>query len=184
MSSRESALGAWADKIPRVDGWSLDSNWKEEPWNGEPILGDSPLTPDEIAHEFKQIGILFLMGLAPILIAGGLIAKDWHILRGERTTGTIVELHGGRFPVARYYVDGQNYTVTSSYTNRSRIYDIGDTVNVRYSLDDPSQAVMDSFLQYYLYPTLLTGVGSIFVLIAVGGAIYVARKATRPLEAA
>ncbi len=145
---------------------------------------NSPLTPDEIAHEFKQIGILFLMGLAPILIAGGLIAKDWHILRGERTTGTIVELHGGRFPVARYYVDGQNYTVTSSYTNRSRIYDIGDTVNVRYSLDDPSQAVMDSFLQYYLYPTLLTGVGSIFVLIAVGGAIYVARKATRPLEAA
>jgi hypothetical protein len=173
MSSRESSLGAWADKIPRVDGW--DSDWKDEP-----VVDDSPLTPDEVAHEFKQIGILFLMGLAPILLAAGLIAKDWHILSGERTTGTIVELRGNRFPVARYYVDGQKYRVTSSYTNRSGIYGVGDTVNIRYYADDPNQAVMDSLLQYYLYPILLAGAGSIFVLIAMGGAIYISRKATRP----
>ena len=172
MSSRESSLGAWADRIPRVDGWDLDSNWKDEP-----LVIERPLTPDEVAHEYKQIGKLFLMGLAPILIAAGLLAKDWHILAGERTTGTIVELRGGRFPVASFHVHGQKYRVTSSYTNRSRIYDVGDTVYVRYFPDDPSQAVMDSFLQYYLGPTLLAVFGSVFVLIAVGSGIYIARKA-------
>jgi hypothetical protein len=178
MSSRESSLGAWADKIPRVDGWDLSSEWKDEP-----IVDDSPLTPDELAHEFKQIGILFLMGLAPILLAAGLMAKDWHILRGDPTTGKIVDLQGGRFPVARFYVDGQKYLVTSSYTNRSGIYNVGDTVNVRYFPDDPNQAVMDSLLQYYLYPILLAGAGSVFVLIAVGSAIYISRKATCPAAA-
>jgi hypothetical protein len=51
---------------------------------------------------------------------------------------------------------------------------------VRYFPDDPSQAIMDSFLQYYLYPTLLAGVGSIFVLIAIGSGINIARKPKRP----
>jgi hypothetical protein len=173
MSSRESALGAWADKIPRVDGWTSDSTWKDEP-----VVDESPLTPEQVAHEFKQIGTLFLLGLAPILIAGGLIAKDLHILNGERTTGEIVELRGGRTPVARFHVDGRKYSVTSNYTNRSRIYDIGDTVNVRYFPDDPNQAVMDSFLQYYLGPTILAVFGSVFVLLAVGSGIYVVCKST------
>ena len=171
MSSRENTLGAWADKIPRVDGWTPDSEWKDEP-----VALDSPLTPDEVEHEYKQIGKLFLLGLAPILIAAGLLAKDWHILKGERTIGTIVDLRGGRRPIARFYVHGQKYLVTSSYTNRSRIYGVGDKVYVRYFPDDPSQAIMDSFLQYYLGHTLLVGFGSVFVLIAIGCAIYIARK--------
>jgi hypothetical protein len=179
MSTRESSLGAWADKIPRVDGWTTDSTWKDEP-----IAQESALTPDEVAHEFKQIGTLFLLGLAPILIAGGLVARDWHILNGERTTGTIVELQGGRFPVAKFFVDGQSYRVTSGYRNRSGIYGVGDKVYVRYFPDDPGQAVMDSFLQYYLYPTLLAAVGGVFVLLAVGSAIYITRKASRPAVAA
>ena len=145
-------------------------------WKDEPLNIDAPLTPDEVAHEYKQIGKLFLLGLAPILIAAGLVAKDWHILMGERTTGTIVELRGGRFPVARFFVHGQKYLVTSGYTNRSRIYGVGDAVYVRYFPDDPRQAVMDSFLQYYLYPTLLAAFGAVFVLLAVGCAIYTSRK--------
>lgn len=173
MSSRESSLGAWADKIPRVDGWTSDPAWKDEP-----IIEESPLTPEDLAHEFKRLGILFLLGLAPILLAAGLIVKDWHILNGERTTGTIVELRGGRFPVARFYARGQSYLVTSGYTNRSRIYDVGDTVNVRYFPDDPHQAVMDGLLHVYLGPILLAGFGSIFVLLAVGCGIYVVRKST------
>jgi hypothetical protein len=178
MSSRESSLGAWADSIPRVDGWDINSNWKDEP-----LVIKPPLTPDEVAHQYKQIGKLFLMGLAPILVAAGLIAKDWHILQGERTIGTIVDLRGGRRPVASFHVHGQKYLVTSNYTNRSRIYGVGDKVYVRYCPDDPSQAIMDSFLQYYLYHTLLAGVGSVFVLIAVGSAICVARKSIRPAAA-
>jgi hypothetical protein len=174
MLSREDSLGAWADRIPKVDGWDLNSNWKDEP-----LVIVPPLTPDEVAHAYKQIGKLFLMGLAPILVAAGLIAKDLHILRGERTIGTIVELRGGRLPVASFYVNGQKYLVTSSYTNRSRIYGVGDKVYVRYFPDDPSQAIMDSFLQYYLYHTLLAAVGSVFVLIAIGSAISVTRKAPR-----
>ena len=173
MSSRECSLGAWSDKIPRVDGWTPESTWKDEP-----LVDRSPLTPEDLAHEFKQIGTLFLLGLAPILIAGGLIAKDWHILNGEQTSGTIVELRGGRRPVARFYVYGQKYFVTSYYTNRSGIYDIGDTVHIRYFPEDPSQAVMDSFLQYYLCPTILAAVGSFFVLLAVGCGIYVIHKST------
>jgi Protein of unknown function (DUF3592) len=178
MSSRESSLGAWADKIPRVDGWTPDSNWRDEP-----VVEESPLTTDEVAHQVKQIGTLFLLGLVPILIAAGLIAKDWYILSGEQTSGTIVELRGGRFPVARFYVDGQKYFVTSSYRNRSRIYDVGDTVNVRCFPDDPNQAVMDSFLQYYLAPTLLAVFGAVFVLLAVGCGVHLACKSARTAAA-
>ena len=172
MTTRETSLGAWADAIPRVDGWDLNSNWKDEPLVIEP-----PLTPDQLAHEFKQIGTLFLMGLAPILVAAGLLLKDWHILNGEQTSGTIAELRAGRFPVARFYVDGQKYMVTGYVWSRSPIYHVGDPVNVRYFPDDPSQAVIDSFLQLYLFPSILAGVGSVFVLIAVGSGIYIARKA-------
>ena len=178
MSSRESSLGAWADKIPRVDGWTPDSTWKDEP-----VLDESPRTPEDLAHEFTQIGKLFLLGIVPILIAGGLIAKDLHILSGEQTSGTIVELRGGRVPVARFYVDGQKYFVISNYTNRSRIYGIGDTVYVRYFPDDSNQAVMDSFLQYYLGPTILAVFGSVFVLLAVGCGIYIVCKSHRSAAA-
>jgi hypothetical protein len=171
--SRESSLGAWADKISPVDGWTTETEWQDEPLVEEA----EPLTSEEVAHEFKQIGALFLLGLLPILLAGGLILKDWHILRGDRTTGTIVELQGGQFPVARYYVNGQKYRVVSSYTNRSKIYDVGDRVQVRYAPDNPQQAVMDSLLQYYLHPILLASAGSFFVLLAAGSAVYVTRRA-------
>jgi hypothetical protein len=171
MTTRETSLGAWADAIPRVDGWDLDSNWKDEPLVIEP-----PLTPDEVAHEFKQIGTLFLMGLAPILVAGWMIISDWHILSGEQTSGTIVDLRAGRFPVARFYVAGQKYSITGHVWSRSPIYHLGDPVNIRYFQDDPSQAVIDSFLQLYLFPSILAGVGSVFVLIAVGSGIRIARK--------
>jgi len=173
MSSRDSSLGAWADKIPRVDGWTHDSDWKDEP-----VVQDSPLTPEDLAHEFKQIGILFLMGLAPILLAACLIAKDWHILNGEQTAAKIVELRGGRRPVARFYVDGQKYFVTSYYTNRSHVYNVGDAVNVRYFPADPNQAVIDGLLHLYLGPILLTGFGSVFVLLAIGCGIYILCKQT------
>jgi hypothetical protein len=177
MSSRESALGAWADKIPRVDGWTEPT----PAWN-QLVVEESPLTVDEADRQLKQAGLLLLMGLAPVLIAGGmLLSKLDVILHGEVTSATIVDLQRGRkgyFPVAAFYVNGQRYLAHGGVSTRDPIHDLGDTVAVRYVPGDPNRAYMDGFMQLYLFPTILAVVGLVFIIMAVVGGAQTVRRAS------
>jgi len=182
MASRESSLGAWADKIPRVDGWTGPATWDA------PATYKVPLTPDAVAHELKNVGILFLMGLAVLLVMGGLVALDLDvILAGETTTGTLVELRpapkGCYAPVAAFTVAGQRYRVKSDKASKMVIYQVGDPIPVRYHPDDPTNAMIGGFRQLFLVPTIIGSIGLGLVLLAVGCGVHILRRASRELAA-
>jgi hypothetical protein len=181
MASRESSLGAWADKIPRVDGWAGPATWAKAEYN-------VPLTPDAVGRELRQAGVLFMMGLAALVVAGGLVALDLDvILHGETTTGTLVELRpapkGCYAPVATFTVAGQRYRVQGDVASKTRLYEVGDPIPVRYHPDDPTNAAIGGFFQLYLFPTIIASLGLGFVLLAVGCGVHILRRASRELAA-
>lgn len=182
MASRESSLGAWADKIPRVDGWVGPAT------SDPPTAYRLPLTPDSAAHELRRAGVLLLMGLAPLLVAGGLVALDLDvILHGESTTGTLLEYRSapkGCFaPVAAFTVAGQQYRVKGDVASRLQIFEVGAPIPVRYHPDDPNNALIGGFKQLYLMPTIIGAIGLGLALLAVGCGVHTLRRAARELPA-
>src|SRR5688572_20585000 len=109
--SRESALGAWADKIPQVDGNPAGQSWQAA------AAEQQPMSREDMAHEIKGIGILLLIGIG--LLLGGGIFSMWSlsvVLGGEETTGVVVDYQrrmskGGDVyaPIVAYYADGYEY---------------------------------------------------------------------------
>jgi hypothetical protein len=177
MSTRESSLGAWADRIPRVDGWTSQRSWKDE------ILMPPPLSPAALAHEMRRAGLLLLIGIGTLLLAGGLVALNIDvILYGESTSGTVVDHRRGKrghTPVATYQVGGQTYRVQGALYSDKSIYGVGDTVPVRFNPENPSRAVINDFKQLYLFPSIIGSLGAIFAVLAIGGAVYVQLRERR-----
>jgi len=177
--SRESSLGAWADKIPQVSGHAAGPSWQAAPEERE------PLTNAEMAQEMKGVGILVLIGLG--LLLGGGVFFLWSLsvsLGGELAVGVIVDYRerpsrkGTTYaPVFGYEADGQYYENTSSLATSWKSYEIGDEVSVLYSPEDPQSASINSFTSMWLLPTLLFGGGLVFTLGGLGLGAYVAKKA-------
>ena len=174
MSSRETSLGAWADKIPQIDGRSGQPAF--------PTADDGPLSPAELGLELKGLGTLLLVGLALLLGSGILLAMSLqYVVSGEATEGVIVDHRsrprGGQAPVIAYFVDGEEYRFTSKTSLGPEVYPIGREVLVLYLPDDPAKATIGDFIQLYLFPTIL-GCGGVFVLVCgVGLGVYVVKKA-------
>jgi hypothetical protein len=185
MTSRESSLGAWADKLPQVDGWTGEAPPQE--WE-QACAEPEPISPDELAHDLKNAGILLLMGFAVLLLAGGLLALNLRVvLYGEKTTGEVVDHRHARrgtyVPVAAFYVDGERYLVRGGTSSDKAAYDIGEPVSVIYLPDDPDQAVIGGFFQLYLFPTVFGVIGTAIMLFALGCGAYVLRKPRLPAAA-
>jgi hypothetical protein len=174
MTTRESALGAWADKIPRVDGFTSPVQWDEK------AVMELPLTEADIAHHLQRCGVLFLMGLGTVLVAIGLVALDAHILiHGKSTTGTVVEMRRGRrcfSPVAVFDVEGHRYRVQSDAATGTPYFNVGDPIPVRYLVSDPREAAVGGYWQLYLWPTIIAAVGTAIMLLAVGCGMHTLHK--------
>jgi hypothetical protein len=181
--SRDSALGAWADKIPKVDGHAGQPSWEAAKQDRE------PLTSAEMSQEMKGVGVLILIGLG-LLLGGGCFLL-WSLsvaLGGEETIGVIVDYkrrmsrNGDLYaPVVGYEADGQYYEMTSSMATSWKAYEIGDEVSVLYSPDDPGSATINSFTSMWLLPMLLCGGGLAFTLGGLGLGAFLAKKAGRRL---
>jgi hypothetical protein len=172
--SRETSLGAWADKIPAVDGRSGQAT--------VPAADDGPLSPAELGLELKGLGTILLVGLGLLLGSGILLAMNLeYVLNGEPTEGVIVDHRrrprGGLAPVVAYFVDGEQYRFTAKTSLSPEVYPVGQQVLVLYLPDDPGEATIGDFVQLYLFPTIL-GSGGAFVLVCgVGLGVYVVKKA-------
>lgn len=120
-------------------------------------------------------GIFLLVGLG--VMGGGLFAYV-HMRnfadRAIRVPGEVVALSSHTdsdgdtlySPVFEFQdQDGGLRQVTSSSSSKPAAFDVGEKVEVLYEPGDPTDAVIDSFSQMWLLPTVLIPFGAIFALI-------------------
>jgi hypothetical protein len=179
MATRESSLGAWADKLPRVDGYSEEPAWEEA------VPERIVLTPAELSLEMKGFGTLLLISTGLLLGAALLLLLSLSsVVGGESTEGVVVDLRrqpgkGGETyaPIVAYLAGGDEYEIKGSVSSSFIKYEIGDVVPVVYSPEDPGDATVADFQQLWLLPTILGGGGLVFLAGTLGLGAYVIRKA-------
>ena len=177
MSSRESSLGAWADKIPTVESWK-----GPQPWEAAATDETAPLSPAELGLELKGLGTLLLVGVGLLLASGLFLGMNLEfVVNGEATTGVVVDHRlrprGARAPVVAYFADGNGYRFVSSTSAGASAYPLGDEVLVLYLPDDPSDATIGDFTNLYLLPTILGSAGMVFLVGGIALGVYVVKKA-------
>jgi hypothetical protein len=63
---------------------------------------------------------------------------------------------------------GETIQFTSAAGSRPARYGIGDSVSVRYRPHDPRDATIDGFMELWLAPTIVGGIGLAFLAIGIG----------------
>lgn len=136
---------------------------------------------------FLLVGVVTFIGLAVAAVLVGVSEQrkaDWPV-----TDGTVVDVverqstrrdnDGDRrtsttwAPVVTYTVEGKDYQFTSS-TSTSSIPTVGDTVQVRYNPDSPSEAGLAQGLMWVVF--MLGGMAVLFLVIFGGVGLAIVRR--------
>lgn len=102
------------------------------------------------------------------------------VSRAHRALGAVTALlpqrstdHATTYkPVVRFELDGRQIQFSDSVSSNPPAYSVGETVNVLYLESSPYEARIDSFASLWFLPSLLGGMGTIFLTIG-GGLILV-----------
>ncbi len=123
-----------------------------------------------------RIGFLSLLLCgAGCLVAGGVMTqRTLSLLDGTRTDGTIVRYEvvstdNGRshYPVVEFEArDGSSHTFESEVGGNPKSDPVGSDVDVLYDPSDPGGAILDTWTDKWLLPTVLAPIGAI--LLALG----------------
>ena len=128
------------------------------------------------------IGSLFLLFGSGFSVGGGLMlrnsfrkAKYW-----KKCQGTVVDytVYNSNSPANKHFNpkiqftsdDGKEVTFVASTGSSAQSYQIGDTVNVRYLVENPEKADLDSFVNLWAFAIMLAffGVGFLSVGLYLG----------------
>lgn len=126
---------------------------------------------------FGAIGVLLtIIGLALSLPRFYLVAT------GAVAEGTVIEIKVGsknsKRAVVAFKPKGKPRTkVTATVGNSSATHVIGEPVQVYYDPSDPSDALIDSFLEVWFFTVLLNGMGVMW--LAMGGPCLLVGRARR-----
>jgi hypothetical protein len=126
---------------------------------------------------YRRQGALEGNGLAPVLVSVALllacaiilIPKFKHLTQGERTVGMVVghrtygygSSGGLRAPIIRYSAPGGVYETEADIPAAKAIYPEGKEVWVLFLRDEPGNAVVADFVQLFMIPTVVGGLGLI-----------------------
>ncbi|AWW73010.1 hypothetical protein CD351_01060 [Erythrobacter sp. KY5] len=134
---------------------------------------------------FTPIGLLFAA------IGFSFLASDRELATaGVRTTGVVIENIKSRdsdgdllySPVVAFHdVSGVRHIYQSSTKTNWSDYSRGETVELIYNPDDPTDAVINSVMDRFFLPSMFAGLGSIFALIGAG---FLSVNLKRKLEVA
>jgi len=107
-----------------------------------------------------------------LLMIGGIFtvagtAVSWRSLQflvqeGSRAEGRVVRMlsdGGSSKPVVMYVVNGQEYELIGTIGTKPPAFHVGEVVTVIYRADDPSYAVIDAFVERWLFPLIFGGIG-------------------------
>ena len=121
--------------------------------------------------------IFVLVGAAMLIAAGREFARRRAFLRNSGTvSGTIIALTENRerdeisyFPKVEFHTpSGRGITFQSAMGSSTAAKRIGDSVTVRYRLDQPQVAEIDAFMPLWGLTLLFGGLGSVFVFVGAG----------------
>lgn len=128
-------------------------------------------------RQYRRQGALDGNGLAPVLVGVGLllvsaiflIPKFRHITQGEWTVGLVVGHQkfgygaSGSFraPIIRYSAPGGVYDKVAAFPAAEAMYPLGKEVRVLFVRGEPGNAVIADFVQLFMIPTVVGGLGVI-----------------------
>lgn len=117
---------------------------------------------------------LVLFAIGGIFATIGLSMATWTIMWAsggtQSTEGTVIRMvrsGKGTKPVAKYEVVGQSHEVVGQLTTSPPAHRVGDKVPVLYKTDTPADAVIDTFINRWLFPTIFGSIGGVLTLVGV-----------------
>lgn len=135
-----------------------------------------------------KLFIYIFGGIGVALLVGAGIAYNHSrnfMAKAETVQGTITELNyhksskksgGVYYPTVQFTArDGQPYTVASNSGSNPAAYEIGESVQIYYNPEDPTDILLPDFFSLWGVSLILGGIGLVFTLIG-GSVLYSARK--------
>lgn len=111
------------------------------------------------------IGLVFgVVGAILLSIIIYLIIANQNFLKEAHSTRAVVVSNPAR-PVFEYNYDGQTYTHYSNVSSNPPAYHIGEEVEIYVNRNDPSDILIDTFMDRWFVITLLGGMGTLFFSI-------------------
>lgn len=114
-------------------------------------------------------GILALIGTIFFCVGLFFSRQSLELLHGSAQADGVVTkmLHEGKGakPVVKYSVDGKDYETIGKISTSPPAFHVGERVKVSYRIGDPSYAIIDSFVERWLFPLIFGGIGAVVGLI-------------------
>ena len=185
MSTAGNSYEAWKESLKQAEA-AGGAEWSED---GEPGTSTYGLGSTEL----KGLSAGVLLGVGLIFASCIILLPNFrHFTRGERTVGMVVgtrNLYNRRSakmyaPVVSYSAPGGAYRVVGSLSVASSVYPVGKEVPVLYLRDNPRNAVIADFVQMFLIPTVVGGLGLACLSVTVGIMFWIIRGELPAIAAA
>jgi hypothetical protein len=131
---------------------------------------------------FNLFAIVFLLVGAGLLIAVGFVTADSleKTSSGIRVEGVVVEANDNQKPIVEFRTrEGQRLRVEGSISASPTPYRVGEPIGVFYDPANPSDALIDSFIERWFLTLLFGGFATAFAAIGIGFAIAAFRRHSR-----
>ena len=121
-----------------------------------------PKTNKTAAFIVFGVGV-FMWGLAVFFY----VEKDAQLTNSYLATGIVVDyiFNEGAAPVISYEIDGIPYQFTSSIYSSPPAFELNETVEIYVNKDDPSDIIINSFVNKWLIVTIFASFGLVLDLI-------------------
>ncbi len=125
---------------------------------------------------FVIFGSIFLFFGLPMLVAATLIyvSNERDYESRIKVLGEVISLDGydSYTPIVSYEWEGVFYEARGQVASNPPAFEIGEEVNVLVNPNDPSAAVIDSFVERWLIVLILGFMGLIFSSIGLGAVLH------------
>jgi hypothetical protein len=177
MSTAGQSYEAWKTSLQQAEAEG-GAEWSEE---SEPVT-----TTGLVPLDLKGMVTGVLLGAGLLLASCIILLINFsHFTRGERTVGIVVGYKDfyqrGNFyaPVVNYSAPGGVYKVVGRLSVSTSVYPIDREVPVIYLRDDPHNAVIVDFVQMFLIPSVVGGLG-LFILAGTAAIMFFIARSELP----
>jgi hypothetical protein len=130
---------------------------------------------------FPLFGAVFLLVGAAMLVGVAIVTiKSLDRASGIRVEGIVIEARDNQKPIVEFRTrEGQRVRIEGGISASPTPYRVGERIGVFYDPADPSDALIDSFLERWFTSLLFGGFAAVFSLIGAGFTITALRRRAR-----
>lgn len=140
-------------------------------------------TPTFIKGPVGWIALIFGgLGMVFVIVAGAIFIHQWQSIgKSERITGKVTRLQSeagrsGSSPVIAYEWNGQTWLHASNVYTSPPAYAVGEEVALFVNREDPTDVILDSFVDRWLLIMIFGILGGTFVVIPALGYFLATRQ--------